>query len=199
MILGYKASIQENTDMAENNLIKVYVSASSSMKVNLIIKNYSSFIGIIDGYTEGLRYTIECEKESIRRQAKGETGVHVQGGCFKSDPTAKQGIGRVMTRDALIRCDFSDDVLEGVEQPDVIMSSAYILRRMRDDYELFNSQLDSLGREKEVFKKYLTGEMSLSDIAEKNNITYESAQQKIHKIRSRVRKQVVGFMDGTTG
>lgn len=50
-----------------------------------------------------------------------------------------------------------------------------------------------------MFEKYLTGEMSLSDIAELQNISYESAQQKIHKIRSRVRRQVIGFMDGKMG
>ena len=37
------------------------------------------------------------------------------------------------------------------------------------------------------------------DIAEEQGITSESAQQKIHKIRSRVKKQVIGFMDGRMG
>ena len=37
------------------------------------------------------------------------------------------------------------------------------------------------------------------DRAEEQGITYESAQQKIHKIRLRVKKQVVGFMDGKMG
>ena len=41
--------------MAEKNLIKVYVNASSSKRVNLIIKNYNDFMGIVEGYTEGLR------------------------------------------------------------------------------------------------------------------------------------------------
>ena len=53
--------------MAEKNLIKVYVNASSSKRVNLIIKNYNDFMGIVEGYTEGLRYMIECEKESNHR------------------------------------------------------------------------------------------------------------------------------------
>ena len=48
--------------MAEKNLIKVYVNASSSKRVNLIIKNYNDFMGIVEGYTEGLRYMIECEE-----------------------------------------------------------------------------------------------------------------------------------------
>lgn len=81
---------QGDTDMAEKNLIKVYVNASSSKRVNLIIKNYNDFMGIVEGYTEGLRYMIECEKESNHRHDIGELGVRVQGGSIKSDPTANK-------------------------------------------------------------------------------------------------------------
>lgn len=76
---------------------------------------------------------------------------------------------------------------------------AYLLRDMRKDYELFNRQLSILGTEKETFEKYLRREKTLIDIAEEQGITYESAQQKIHRIRLRVKNQVVGFMDGKMG
>ena len=98
--------------MAEKNLIKVYVNASSSKRVNLIIKNYNDFMGIVEGYTEGLRYMIECEKESNHRHDIGELGVRVQGGSIKSDPTANKAVAKIMTTEALIRCDFSGDVLK---------------------------------------------------------------------------------------
>ena len=185
--------------MAEKNLIKVYVNASSSKRVNLIIKNYNDFMGIVEGYTEGLRYMIECEKESNHRHDIGELGVRVQGGSIKSDPTATKAVAKIMTTEALIKCDFSGDVLKGVDRAEEFVSDAYLLRKMRNDYQLFNKQVETLGAEKDVFEKYLTREMSLSDIAELQNISYESAQQKIHKIRSRVRRQVIGFMDGKMG
>lgn len=185
--------------MAEKNLIKVYVNASSSARVNLIIKNYNDFMGIVEGYTEGLRYMIESEKESNHRHDIGDLGVRVQGGCIKSDPTANKAVAKIMTTEALIKCDFSGDVLKGVDRAEEFVSDAYLLRKMRNDYQLFNKQVETLGAEKDMFEKYLTGEMSLSDIAELQNISYESAQQKIHKIRSRVRRQVIGFMDGKMG
>ena len=50
-----------------------------------------------------------------------------------------------------------------------------------------------------MFEKYLRKEKTLLDIAEDQGITYESAQQKIHRIRRKVKKQVVGFMDGVMG
>lgn len=137
--------------MAEKNLIKIYVDASSAKRVDIIIKHYTDFMGIVDGYTEGLRYMIECEKESNRYREMGELGVRVQTGGTTSDPTAKKAIRNVMTREALINCDFSGDVMEGVDR------------------------------------------------AEEQGITYESAQQKIHRIRLRVKNQVIGFMDGKMG
>ena len=113
--------------------------------------------------------------------------------------TAKHAIRNVMTREALINCDFSGDVMEGVDRAEEFMREAYLLRDMRKDYELFRLQLSILGSEKDVFEKYLRKEKTLLDIAEDQGITYESAQQKIHRIRRKVKKQVVGFMDGVMG
>ena len=185
--------------MAEKNLLKIYVDASSAKRVDIIIKHYTDFLGIVDGYTEGLRYMIECEKDSNSHRELGDLGVRVQTGGTTSDPTAKKAIRNVMTREALINCDFSGDVMEGVDRAEEFIRDAYLLRDMRKDYELFNRQLSILGTEKETFEKYLRREKTLIDIAEEQGITYESAQQKIHKIRLRVKKQVVGFMDGKMG
>lgn len=141
--------------MAEKNLIKIYVNATSAKRVDIIIRHYTDFMGIVDGYTEGLRYMIECEKESNSRQDVGDLGVRVQTGGMTSDPTAKKAIRNVLTREALINCDFSGDVMDGVDRADEYMRDAYLLRDMRKDYELFRRQLCILGTEKETFEKYL--------------------------------------------
>lgn len=185
--------------MAEKNLIKIYVDANSAKRVDIIIKNYTNFMGIVDGYTEGLRYMIECEKDSNSHREIGALGVRVKISVSTSDSTAKKAIRNVMTREALINCDFSGDVMDGVDRAEEFIREAYLLRDMRKDYELFNRQLSILGTEKETFEKYLRREKTLIDIAEEQGITYESAQQKIHRIRLRVKNQVVGFMDGKMG
>lgn len=64
--------------MTEKNLIRVYTGATSEKRIDIIIKNYTKFIGIVDGYTDGLRYMIECEKESSHRQAAG-AGKEIHG------------------------------------------------------------------------------------------------------------------------
>ena len=185
--------------MTEKNLIRVYTGATSEKRIDIIIKNYTKFIGIVDGYTDGLRYMIECEKESSHRQAAGDLGVRVQTGGMTSDPTARKAINNVITREALINCDFSGNVLDGVDQAQVYIRDAYILRNMRKDYNLFNSQLGILGTEKETFTKYLLKEKTISDIAEDQGITYESARQQMQKIKVRMKKQVKRFMDGQPG
>ena len=74
--------------MDDRNFIRKYVKADSKQKVDIIFRHYSDFMGIIDGYTEGLRYMIECEKDYNHRAAKGDLGVRVQSGGSISDPTA---------------------------------------------------------------------------------------------------------------
>ena len=59
----------------------------------------------------------------------------------------------MITREALVACDFSGDVLEGVDRQEEFKQEAFTLRTMRLDYELFNQQLGILGDEdSEVFR-----------------------------------------------
>ena len=89
---------------------------------------------------------IESEKAYNRKKNHGDLGVRVQSSGIHSDITADTAISNVITRDAIIACDFSRDVLEGVDRSEKYQRDAYILRRMRADYELFNQQLSILGR-----------------------------------------------------
>jgi len=181
--------------MEDMNVIKEYVKANPSQRVDIILRYYPSFMGMVEGYTEGLRYMIECEKESNRRQDKGNLGICVQTGGL-SDPTANAAIRNVLTREALIQCDFSGGVLIGVDRAEQYMKDAYMLKDMRREYELFEKELNILGVERDLFVKYLCKEWSIADVAEKVGISYESAQQKIHSLRSRVKRNVVCYMSG---
>ena len=63
--------------MAEENMIKDYIGSSADKRVDIIIKNYTRFLGIVDGYTDGLRYMIEAEIDSNSRNDIAELGVRV--------------------------------------------------------------------------------------------------------------------------
>ena len=86
--------------MEAKAIIKIYADASPGAKVDIICKNYPNFLGILDGYTEGLLYKIENEKEYNKKADCGELGVRVQSSGRCSDKTATQAINNVITRDA---------------------------------------------------------------------------------------------------
>lgn len=69
----------------------------------------------------------------------------------------------------------------------------------REPYGIDESWLDVTDSAKETFTKYLLKEKTISDIAEDQGITYESARQQMQKIKVRMKKQVKRFMDGQPG
>ena len=167
------------------NIIKIYAQADSAKKVDIIIRYYPNFIGIVESYTDGLRYMIENEKAFNRQANRGELGVRVQAKGNHSDITGNSAVASVMTREALVACDFSGDVLEGVDRQEEFKQEAFTLRTMRLDYE--------------VFQQFIRGEKDLQAIAEDKGIVYESAQQRIHRAKRKIKVQMAGFLDGNIG
>lgn len=183
--------------MAQASILKKYSVADASGKVDIICKNYANFPGIIDSFTEGIRYMIEQEKMYNRKAESGDLGVRVQtlGSC--SDVTANEAINNVITREAIIACDFSGGVLEGVDRREQFQKDAFVLRNMRKDYDLFNKQLSILGRdESRIFLGYLNGEKKIMDIAEEEGILYESAAQRVRRAKVKIKLQMVGYLEG---
>lgn len=76
----------------------------------------SVFIGIIDSYTEGLKYIIQNEKEYNRKSQYGDLGVRVQVSGLCSDKTGDTAIENIMMEEAIKACDFSGDVLKGTNR-----------------------------------------------------------------------------------
>ena len=50
------------------NIIKIYAQADSAKKVDIIIRYYPNLMGIVESYTDGLRYMIENEKAFLRNK-----------------------------------------------------------------------------------------------------------------------------------
>ena len=86
--------------IAMANIVKIYADSDSASKVDMICKHYPNFIGIVDGYTEGLRYMIENEKKYNGKAAYGDLGVRVQSLGHYTDLTGDSAVDNVMTRDA---------------------------------------------------------------------------------------------------
>ena len=68
---------------------------------------------------------------------------------------------------------------------------------MRNDYELFNHQLGILSsNDSRLFLQYLTKEKEIADIADEKGIRYESVQQKILRLKKKIKIQMVAFIEG---
>ena len=62
---------------------------------------------------------------------------------MKSEFMQKKAIRNVPTSEALLKCDFSGDVLDGVDRLKDYIRVAKILREMRRDYSIFKSRWKS--------------------------------------------------------
>lgn len=127
--------------MTEMNLIQAYGSSSAEKRIEIIRNNYPDFLEIVDGYIEGLCYMIECERESKSYREKEKVAVGVKTGDLKICIAQKRVLRNVLIREALLKCEFSGDVLYGVKKPEDYIRDAKILREMRRDYNVFKSQL----------------------------------------------------------
>ena len=182
---------------AKASIITKYDEADSSGKVDLIIRHYPNFLGIVDGFTEGLCYVIENEKSYNRKASYGELGVRVQSSGQHSDITAYTAVENAITIEAIITCDFSDGILDDVDRGPEFKKEAFILRDMRKHYALFNKQLGILSNEENrFFLGYLSREQNLGDLADEAGIQYESAGQKLRRIKKKIKIQMIGFLDG---
>lgn len=129
--------------MTEMNLIQTYGSSSAEKRIEIIRNNYPNFLETIDGYIEELCYMIESERKSNGFGERDKLGMEIQIGNMKSEFMQKKAIRNVLTREALLKCDFSGDALDGVKNPEDYIWDAKILREMRRDYNVFKSQLGS--------------------------------------------------------
>lgn len=152
---------------AKASIITKYDEADSSGKVDLIIRHYSNFMGIVDGFTEGLCYVIENEKSYNRKASYGNLGVRIRSSGHHSDITADIAFENITTTDAIITCNFSEGILDGVDRGPEFQKEAFILRDMRKHYALFNKQLGILSnQENKFFLGYLSKEQNLGDLAD---------------------------------
>ena len=180
----------------KNNLVHRYAKADAMDRINLIYNNFASFLGVVEIRTEGLVYLIENEKATNRRHENGDLGVRVQKSTI-SDPTGNTATGNVMTRDALIACDFSGGVLDGTDRREAFIREALILKDMRRDYKLFNDQLNCLEeKEREVVLNFIERKKTMNELAEELCIDYYSVKKKLRRSKKKVMDLMTDYMEG---
>ena len=181
---------------ARASILQSYKEASLAERLDIICKNYPIFLGIVDSSTDGLIYVIENEKAYNKRFSNGDTGVRVQK-SRSTDTTADTAINNVMTRDALIACDFSGGVLDGTDRAEEFKQEAFTLQKMRADYDLFNSQLKILKpQERQLFVGFISREMDYGMIADEIGSGLDYAVLKIHRAKMKIKGKMIDYLEG---
>ena len=176
-------------------IVRKYEKADDKGRVEIICKNYPNFKGIVESCTDGLVYQIYTEHEYLRSRSKGDLGVRVQTSNI-NDITQSTATSRTMIREAIVANDFSGGELEGIERAGEYERISGILHIMRIDYDLFNSQITQLrDEENELFMGYLLREKDFCLIADEQNILYNSAVQKIRRIKYMIRESILEYKE----
>lgn len=176
----------------DTTIIRKYADAKPELKIDIICRYYPQLDNIIDAGIAGIKFII-CEERARNQRAEyGELGVRVQSGRDYSDPTADEGDFHADLENAIRKCDFSGNLLDGIEQADRIIEEAHILWEMKEIRDLYDLQIACLrATDRVLYQRYLNQEMTISDIASEYQIEYHSAAKKISRIRKCVQNGVI--------
>lgn len=171
-------------------VIRKYEIADSGKRIDIICKYYPCFMDIVDNFIEDMEEDIKEEQDYNRRAELGDLGVRVQTSGL-SNPTQRDGVRHSALHTAILTGDFSGGELDGVSNVEEYLQDAALVRVMIDDYSKFEKRVKELvPRDKELFVAYLKQETSFMDIAESGGIQYESAKQKVRRIKVNIKEQI---------
>ena len=117
--------------------------------------------------------------------------------CFSkssglSNRTQKEAVRNVSLRNAILNGDFGGGELDDTDHTEDFIYNSETVRSMIADYNKFQKKIDGLlPPDKKLFLAYLQQETDLSQIAEESGIAYESAKQKIRRIKVTIKKDIL--------
>ena len=89
-----------------------------------------------------------------------------------------------------------DFVFEDEELPDYILDSYKNYIMMRIDFRIFANALNSIGgKDEELLRRYIMGEIDLQGIAAERTIAYETAKGKIRDLKKLLKERTLSFLE----
>lgn len=183
--------------MTEKNLIRVYTGATSEKRIDIIIK-------IIQIHWH--RGRIYRRAALHDRMWKGKQPPTVSWRSWSKSPDrrndqwshCKKSNQQCYHKGSTAQLWFSGNVLDGVDQTEVYIRDAYILRDMRKDYNLFNSQLGILGTERRHLPSICWKKRQFRILQRIRELPMNQRDSR-YRNKSPYEKQVKRFMDGQPG
>ena len=89
-----------------------------------------------------------------------------------------------------------DFVFEDEELPEYILDSYKNYIAMRVDFRIFANALSSIGgKDEELLRRYIMGEIDLHGIATERTIAYETAKGKIRDLKKLLKERALSFLE----
>ena len=89
-----------------------------------------------------------------------------------------------------------DFVFEDEELPEYILDSYKNYIAMRVDFRIFANALNSIGgKDEELLRRYIMGEIDLQGIAAERTIAYETAKGKIRDLKKLLKERTLSFLE----
>ena len=165
--------------------LRHYERADPEEKEQYILSHYSVFMRIIGRFEDKMKFAIREESHFNLMRERGEISVRVDT-SYCSNPTLSQAIRDHEIEDAFKAGDIRS-ILEDTDDPDRHAEDFRIIVSMESDYARVRKVLHHLKPEEEdLFTDYLTGKKSMENIAADYQIQYQSAKNKIARIRGKV-------------
>ncbi len=182
--------------VSKASIVTNYKCSGPDERLDIIFTNFPNFIGIVDGYTEGLVHLIASERSYNRRNRNGNPGIRIQSSS-NSDITSDTACENVMIRDSLKACNLTEDILADTDLEDSIRfeKDMLTLQMMRREYDVVKAQMNALNKdERFVLREYFSEGKDITAIADEVGIAYESARQRIRRAKRKLKSYVIPFM-----
>ena len=129
------------------SIVTNYKGSAPEERLDIIFTNFPNFIGIVDGYTEGLVHLIASERSYNRKHKNGNPGIRIQK-SGNSDITSDTACENVMIRDSLRACKLTEDVLADTDMEDKIRfeKDMLTLQMMRQEFDVVKAHMKAINR-----------------------------------------------------
>ncbi len=178
------------------NIVTNYKGSAPEERLDIIFTNFPNFIGIVDGYTEGLVHLIASERRYNRRNKNGNPGIRIQK-SGNSDITSDTACENILIRDSLRACKLTEDVLADTDMEDRIRfeKDMLTLQMMRQEFDVVKAHMKALNKDEHfVLREYFCEGKDIVEIADEAGIAYESARQRIRRAKRKLKSYVIPFM-----
>ncbi len=177
--------------MTEASIIRDYPTADVGKRIHIIFYNLPKFRQIMTFYKNVLIRDVIEQTEYNRKQNHSDLGVRVQSGGVHSDVTAKMAITRATITDMIENGNFSEDILDYVDDRIDITNRVVIYLQMKDEYEIVNEYVSGLyGKEKKLIDTYLSRDYCATDVATEFGVEVGSLYVRLNRIMHKMQDQI---------